>query len=58
MNIININSTNHYRSTRIHTIRLRMQLEKIRHIVQCRNFKKSVLLGTGNILRKVLSIKQ
>ena len=33
-------STNNYRSTRIHTKQLRMQLEKIRYITQCRNFTK------------------
>ena len=34
----NINRTNNYRSAKIHTKGLRMQLEKIRYIIQCRNF--------------------
>ena len=34
----NINRTNNYRSAKIHTKGLRMQLEKIRYIIQCWNF--------------------
>ena len=54
----NNNNTDHYRSTGIHTKRLGMQLKKNLKTYNVETLQKSVLLGTANILRKVLSIKQ
>ena len=54
----NIDSTNNYRSTRIHTNPyLECNLKKLSGSDNVGTLQRSVLLGTANILRKVLSNK-